>query len=157
MNVLQYTQVDYPKDFTSAGSSSENKYLKCKTKTKQVKMSVNSVLMDFSIDAQRISDESSRKDITKTIIENLSKYFENLSFVYEMLCDDGSMSILSDKTGTILTIRYFNEGLITINIEYYKKEGAQAKISFEVSIMLLTIVFDRCSCKTYVNNYISCN
>lgn len=104
-------------------------------------MSVNSVLMDFSIDAQRISDESSRKDITKSIIENLSKYFENLSFVYEMLCDDGSMSILSDKTGTILTIRYFNEGLITINIEYYKKEGAQAKISFEVSKMQLNFVF----------------
>ncbi|CAO1335531.1 unnamed protein product [Diamesa hyperborea] len=110
-------------------------------------MSVNSVLMDFSIDAQRISDESSRKDITKSIIENLSKYFENLSFVYEMLCDDGSMSILSDKTGTILTIRYFIEGLITINIEYYKKEGAQAKISFETLKDLHSIIRSMLNCK----------
>lgn len=100
-------------------------------------MAANSVLFDFSIEASRVTDESSRKDIVKVIKENLEKYFTSLKIVYDMLVEDGYLCILSDNSGVIFSLRFFNEGLITINIEYYRKSSEETKISFEVSAALL--------------------
>ena len=96
-------------------------------------MAANTVLLDFSIEPNRITDELTRKDIVKVIKENVEKYFGSLKLIYDMLVDDGYLCILSDSTGVIFTLRFFNEGLITLNIEYYKKESDEQKISFEVS------------------------
>lgn len=95
-------------------------------------MAANTVLLDFSIEPTRIGDELSRKDMVKVIKENLEKYFGNLKMIYDMLVDDGYMCILNDAVSTIFTVRFFNEGLITVNIEYWKKEGDTQRISFEV-------------------------
>lgn len=104
-------------------------------------MAANSVLLDFSIEPSRVTDELSRKDIVKVIKENVEKYFGNLKLIYDMLVDDGYLCILSDNSGVIFSLRFFNEGLITLNIEYFKKEGDPQKISFEVSseFSILTI------------------
>jgi spermine synthase len=96
-------------------------------------MAANSVLLDFSIDPTRITDELTRKDIVKVIKENVEKFFENLKLIYDMLVEDGYLCILSDGTGVIISLRFFNEGLITLNIEYFKKDSDPPKISFEVS------------------------
>lgn len=95
-------------------------------------MAANSVLLDFSIDPTRITDELSRKDIVKVIKENVEKYFGNLKLIYDMLVDDGYLCLLSDNAGVIISLRFFNEGLITLNIEYFKKDSDPQKISFEV-------------------------
>lgn len=97
-----------------------------------ITMAANSVLLDFSIEPARITDELSRKEIVKTFKENVEKYFGNLKIVYDMLVDDGYLVLLSDNTGVVLSLRFFNEGLITLNIEYFKKENDPQKISFEV-------------------------
>ncbi|CRL06661.1 CLUMA_CG019578, isoform A [Clunio marinus] len=94
-------------------------------------MAANSVLLDFSIEPARIIDELSRKDIVKVIKENIEKYFGNLKMIYDMLVNDGYLCILSDNTGVIFSLRFYNEGLITLNIEYFKKENQPQKISFE--------------------------
>lgn len=102
-------------------------------------MAANSVLLDFSIEPNRVTDELSRKDIVKVIKENVEKYFGNLKMVYDMLVDDGYLCILSDNSGVIFTLRFFNEGLITLNIEYFKKDSEPQKISFEVGVKFLFI------------------
>ncbi|CRL06662.1 CLUMA_CG019578, isoform B [Clunio marinus] len=99
-------------------------------------MAANSVLLDFSIEPARIIDELSRKDIVKVIKENIEKYFGNLKMIYDMLVNDGYLCILSDNTGVIFSLRFYNEGLITLNIEYFKKENQPQKISFESSRLL---------------------
>lgn len=101
---------------------------------KVIEMAANSVLLDFSIEPNRVTDELSRKLIVKVIKENVEKYFGNLKMVYDMLVDDGYLCILSDNSGVIFTLRFFNEGLITLNIEYFKKESEPSKISFEVGV-----------------------
>lgn len=109
-------------------------------------MAANSVLLDFSIDPTRITDDLSRKDIVKVVIGNLEKYLriENLNKVYDMLVEgDGYLCLLQAQThrGLIISLRFFNEGLITVNIEYFRKEGIAQIISFDVSsnIQLCTI------------------
>ncbi|XP_053662899.1 spermine synthase isoform X1 [Anopheles marshallii] len=95
-------------------------------------MSVNSILLDFSLDPARIIDEVSRKDIVQVCKEGLEKYLADLKISYDMLTADGYLCILTEAgTGTIVTIRIFEQGLITINVEYYRKDGDEAKISFE--------------------------
>lgn len=99
-------------------------------------MAANSVLLDFSIEPMRITDESARKDIAKVVKENLEKYFESLKIAFEMQIEgDGFLCILMShpNPGVIITLRFFNEGLITLNIEYLRKEGENPRINFEVS------------------------
>lgn len=96
-------------------------------------MAANSVLLDFSIEPTRVNDEASRKDIVKVIKENLEKYFGNLKLIYQMQVEDGQLTLFGDSAGVVITVRFFNEGLITLNIEYFKKASEPQKISFEVS------------------------
>lgn len=94
-------------------------------------MSANSVLMDFSLDPTRINDEVSRKDIVKLCKEHLEKYISGLKITFDMLTEDGYLCILNAPGAIITTIRFFNQGLITVNIEYYRAESEAPKISFE--------------------------
>lgn len=96
-------------------------------------MSVNTVLLDFSIEPNQIADDLSRKDVLKKIRDHLSKYFPQLSFIYDMITDDGYLCILKEAAGVIITIRFFHQGLITINVEYYRAENEPSKLSFDVS------------------------
>lgn len=95
-------------------------------------MSANTVLLDFSLDPARIIDEVSRKDIVRLCKEGLEKYLTGLKISYDMLTADGYLCILNESSsGTIVTIRFFEQGLITINVEYYRKDGDEPKLSFE--------------------------
>jgi hypothetical protein len=115
-------------------------------------MAANSVLLDFSIEASRVTDELSRKDIVKVIKENVEKYFGNLKMVYDMLVDDGYLCILSDNSGVIFTLRFFNEGLITLNIEYFRKDSDPQKISFEVGVKFSSCSPHLISLSTRISN-----
>lgn len=95
-------------------------------------MSANSVLLDFSLDPTRINDEVSRKDIVKLCKEHLEKYISGLKITYDMLTEDGYLCILNAPGAVITTIRFFNQGLITVNIEYFRAESEAPKITFEV-------------------------
>lgn len=94
-------------------------------------MSANTVLFDFSLEPARISDEQSRKDILKIIVSKLNSYFPGAKVIYELTTDDGFLCILQDKE-VLFHVRFFLEGLITINIEYYRKKDESEKINFEV-------------------------
>lgn len=98
-------------------------------------MAANTVLMDFSIDPARIIDDCSRKDLLKVIKENLENIpnFENIKTSYDLHTTDSYLAILSDSKNLIISIRFFNQGLITINIEYYKEDKGETKITFEVN------------------------
>lgn len=94
-------------------------------------MSVQTVLLDFSIDPVRIGDEVASKDLLKFIKQGLKKYFEDLKFVYDLKTDDGYLCLFTDKNLVFIQIRFFNHGIITINIEYFKGDSEKQIMSFE--------------------------
>lgn len=100
-------------------------------------MSVQTVLLDFSIDPVRIGDEVASKDLLKFIKQGLKKYFENLKFVYDLKTEDGYLCLFTDKNLVFIQIRFFNHGIITINIEYFKGENENQIMSFEVSFSII--------------------
>ncbi|XP_037037517.1 spermine synthase isoform X2 [Bradysia coprophila] len=112
-------------------------------------MSVQTVLLDFSIDPVRIGDEVASKDLLKFIKQGLKKYFENLKFVYDLKTDDGYLCLFTDKNLVFIQIRFFNHGIITINIEYFKSDTGNQIMSFESKRELC----DYLEAKLEVNGY----
>lgn len=98
-------------------------------------MSVQTVLLDFSIENEKIADEISRKDVTTQMTKILQeKYFPNLQIINEITTSDGYLCLLTEDN-VIISIRFFchtEAGLITLNIEYFKKNDETPKINFDV-------------------------
>jgi len=97
-------------------------------------MSVQTILLDFSIEPDRIGDDCARKTLLKQIKEILEKYFPQLKFAYDILTDDGYLVMYTETNGLTITVRFFHQGLIILNIEYYKIDCEPQRISFEVRI-----------------------
>uniref|UniRef100_A0A6B2EHZ7 Putative spermidine synthase n=1 Tax=Phlebotomus kandelakii TaxID=1109342 RepID=A0A6B2EHZ7_9DIPT len=95
-------------------------------------MSVQTILLDFSIDPQRLGDEVARKEVRKKIEEALDCYLPNLRFSYDMITEDGYFCLYMDKTGIVVSVRFFvSQGLITVNVEYFKENTEQPRVSLE--------------------------
>lgn len=122
-------------------------------------MAVQTVLLDFSIEPSRLSDSGSRKDLVKQLQQTLVKYFPEMILIFEVSVNDGYLSIYSEKSTVLLNVRLFNQGIITINIEYYKGDCDHQRLSFDVSstdasqfslqynwYVLSEIMFNRISC-----------
>lgn len=106
-------------------------------------MSVQTVLLDFSIEPSRLSDEVSRKDLVKLLQLSLTEYFPELKLIFEVSTGDGYLCLFSEKQIVLLNARFFNQGIITINVEYYKQESEQQRLSFDVSFRYIVFVMER--------------
>ncbi|CAK1552804.1 unnamed protein product [Leptosia nina] len=94
-------------------------------------MSVQTVLLDFSLDAARVADESGQKAVFEQLVTVLKEYLPNLILAAEISIDGGSVKILTAKKGVTASIRLFDRGLVTVNIEYYKEDNEDPLINFK--------------------------
>lgn len=97
-------------------------------------MPAHTVLLDFQIDPVRVGDEKARADLFKQIQAVMEKYFDTLKFIYDVQTSDGSLCLCTEKNNTFVTVRFFIQGVITINIEYFKDIPDKAKFSLDVCI-----------------------
>lgn len=100
-------------------------------------MSVQTMLLDFSIDPARLGDESGQKAVFGQLETVLKDFIPNLLLGGEIKIDGGSLKLLTAKKGTIVSVRLFDRGLVTVNIEYYKEDNEEPLISFKVSSIWL--------------------
>lgn len=107
-------------------------------------MSVQTVLIDFSLDAARVADERAQRDVLQLVKVGLDKYFGQLKFVCDVPTADGRLSIFSDRELTVITVRVFVVGLLTVNIEYYKRDDEAPAFTFDVSDLHLWGWDERC-------------
>lgn len=108
---------------------------RAQTPGKSTNMSVQTILLDFSVDSSQIGDEVSRNNVLKSIKECLEKDFLELRFLYDQLIEADCFAILSTNDGVVVTVRFFvDKGLVTLNVEYFKAEGDPPKITLDVSI-----------------------
>lgn len=97
-------------------------------------MSAQTILLDLSIEPDRISDTASQKDVVKQLEKGLNEFFPNLCQVFETSTNDGYYCLYSENGKVMLASRLYHHGLITINIDFYKGEHDLPAISFDVSI-----------------------
>ncbi|XP_037934956.1 spermine synthase isoform X2 [Teleopsis dalmanni] len=96
-------------------------------------MAAQTILFDFTVDTEKTSDPKSRQEIAKLLRSELEHIFPQLELAYQMTMDDGYYCVLAENKETIITCRIFNQGLVTINVEYYLEEGKEPIMSFDSS------------------------
>ncbi|XP_032510929.1 spermine synthase [Danaus plexippus] len=99
-------------------------------------MSVQTILLDFSLDPARLGDESGQKTVFSHLETVLKDYVPNLILAADIKIDDGSLKLLTGKRGTTVSVRLFDRGLVTVNIEYYKEDSEEPLINFKSTKLL---------------------
>lgn len=99
-------------------------------------MSVQTLLLDFSIDPARLGDESGQKIVFGQLETVLKEYIPNLILATELKLEGGSLKLLTGKKGTTVSVRLFDRGLVTVNIEYYKEDNEEPLINLKSARVL---------------------
>ncbi|XP_044261658.1 spermine synthase isoform X2 [Tribolium madens] len=113
-------------------------------------MSVNTILMDFSVDPSAVKNDSQVSVVSSNIENVLREYLANLKTLTTIRLETDVLRLYSSDGGLSATLRIFNTGLITLNIEYLKVESQEALLSFERTKVLeqkLRIVLNCYRCK----------
>lgn len=90
--------------------------------------------MNFSIEADRVKDSDFNRKFTVAMRKTLEK---KLGFELTTICDvevaDGYLCTFSEDSGVIVSLRIFNKGLITLNIEHSIDNCSLKNFNFTVS------------------------
>uniref|UniRef100_A0A0K8SA20 PABS domain-containing protein n=1 Tax=Lygus hesperus TaxID=30085 RepID=A0A0K8SA20_LYGHE len=90
-------------------------------------MAVNTILLDFKVDRSHFEDDHKSEEL---LSKALSSFFPTLTKVVSRQMDDGgSLVVYTGPLGSFISVRAFPEGALTINIEYYRKEGADELVT----------------------------
>lgn len=92
---------------------------------------VSSILIHFCVKNQKNNEKFVKRSFDE-IKKELEINFGSLKHVFEESFGGDCLRILRDNTGVILTLRYFEKGLMTVNIEYFKEAQEKEKFSFSV-------------------------
>lgn len=93
-------------------------------------MSANSILLHFCQSSSNAFDENAKVAVKKT----LEKYFGGLDKICEKSLDGSYLTILSNSSGVIFSLRFFDDGLATLNIEYFIENMENGKAIITVII-----------------------
>ncbi|XP_066603609.1 spermine synthase isoform X2 [Prorops nasuta] len=96
-----------------------------------ITMVAHTVLLDFTVSANVIADLEKRSNLKSTIANVLSEHFIGLKPLTELNIDGSLLILYTGPRGSLITVRGYTEGLVTLNIEYYKQDEEEALLSFE--------------------------
>ncbi|XP_018321679.1 spermine synthase isoform X1 [Agrilus planipennis] len=94
-------------------------------------MAAHTVLLDFTVDSNQTKNESQKSSISTTIENILRDYLSELKQVSTVPFDDSICKLYTSESNVLITIRIFKNGLVTLNIEYYKPDNKEPLFSFE--------------------------
>lgn len=97
-------------------------------------MVAHTVLLDFTVSSNTIVDSEKRSNLKSSIANVLKEHFVGLKTLMESYMDGSLLVLYTGPRGSLITIRGYPEGLITVNVEYYKHDDEDALLSFEVII-----------------------
>lgn len=95
-------------------------------------MVAHTVLLDFTVSSSVIADMEKRSSLKSAIGNVLAEYFIGLKPLTESNIDGSLLVLYTGPRGSLITVRGYTEGLITLNIEYYKQDDQEALLTFEV-------------------------
>lgn len=107
-------------------------------------MAVNTILLDFSVDPDQVKNQIQQNTLAQNIENVLRDYLTNLSVLNSLPLDGGLFKLYTSDMGATTALRIFNNGLITLNIDYFKGEKQEPIFNFDVSTFITYI-----SCKNF--------
>ncbi|XP_065173053.1 spermine synthase isoform X2 [Atheta coriaria] len=100
-------------------------------------MAVNTILIDFSVEETKLQEENYRDNVIKGVETVLINHLKELQPLYStkltgnLASQASQVNIYQSIRGALVTLRIFNNGLVTVNIEYYKSNEEEAIISYD--------------------------
>ncbi|KAG8328856.1 hypothetical protein J6590_100058 [Homalodisca vitripennis] len=92
-------------------------------------MAINTILLDLSVDALKIIEKTA---LLLTIQEVLSKFIPDLKETNSMSFGGGGfLCTYTAARDSFITVRGFPQGLVSINVEYYREDGDESLLPFE--------------------------
>lgn len=95
-------------------------------------MVVHTVLLDFTVPSNVIADVEKRSNLKLTVANVLREHFDGVTPLTESDIGGSLLVLYTGPRGSLITLRGYTEGLITLNIEYYKRDDEEALLNFEV-------------------------
>lgn len=95
-------------------------------------MVAHTVLLDFTVSSNVISDVEKRSNLKSTLANVLGEHIGSLKPLTETNLDGGLVLLYTAVRGSLITVRAYAKGLVTVNIEYYKADNEEALLNFEV-------------------------
>ncbi|XP_031837409.1 spermine synthase isoform X3 [Nomia melanderi] len=95
-------------------------------------MVAHTVLLDFTVPSSVIADIEKRSNLKVAIANVLKEHFDGLKPLTEPNLNGSLLVLYEGPRGSLITVRGYTEGLITVNIEYYKKDDEEALLNFEL-------------------------
>lgn len=94
-------------------------------------MAINTILLDLSVDPLKVLEKYT---FQSTIQDVLSKFLPELKETHSTdFKNGGFVTTFTAVRDSFVTVRSFPKGLVAINIEYYRDDGEEPLLSFEVS------------------------
>lgn len=100
-------------------------------------MVAHTVLLDFTVSSTMISDVEKRSNLKSTIANVLGEHIGSLKPLTEINIEESLLLLYTGVRGSLITVRAYPKGLVTVNIEYYKGDNEEALLNFEVSYIYL--------------------
>ncbi|XP_014214939.1 spermine synthase isoform X1 [Copidosoma floridanum] len=94
-------------------------------------MVAHTVLLDFTVPANQIKDTEKRTNLKSNITNVLKEHFNGLKYLNEHFVDEGLLVLFTGPRNSLITVRGYSEGLVTVNIEYFMQEGDDALLSYD--------------------------
>lgn len=95
-------------------------------------MAVHTYLLDFTVEPSSCETIEHRTLIKENVESCLKEYITDLKCDSYKELDGGFLALFFGVNGTFVTVRGLKQGIVTINIEYYKPESEEDMLSFEV-------------------------
>ncbi|CAH2005373.1 unnamed protein product [Acanthoscelides obtectus] len=94
-------------------------------------MAANTILLDFSVEPAAVKNDN-QMQVVATNIENVLKdYLTSLKQVQGLPFQGGLLRLYTADPGVTVFIRIYGNGLITINMEYFKGDKDNPLLTFE--------------------------
>ncbi|KAK3926767.1 Spermine synthase [Frankliniella fusca] len=110
-------------------------------------MTVNTILLDFSVEKDVVADRHKRDLAIMNIESALNEFIHNSAKKDFLEMPGGFLQVLTADRGVFITVRGYVEGLISINIEYFKGDEEPPLFNYELSGKLQEVLSDKLQCK----------
>ncbi|XP_076255614.1 spermine synthase isoform X2 [Rhynchophorus ferrugineus] len=96
-------------------------------------MAVNTILLDFSVDPSLTKTDGSFTVLSTNIENVLRDFLTGLKTISSFELEGSLIKIFTANRGTVVNLRIYSNGLVTLNIDYYKGEKQEPLLTLELS------------------------
>ena len=95
-------------------------------------MVAHTILLDFTVSSNQILDVDKRANLKANITNVLKEHFVDVKYLTETNIDGSLLILYTGPKGSLITVRGYIQGLVTLNVEYFKQYDEDTLLPFKV-------------------------